>query len=312
MAKVGVVGAGGRMGQTVCRAVLGADGLELVAAVDPEHAGEPVTGTALEDRATVAALVDAGAEVVVDFTVLAAARQNVPQYAEHGIHAVVGTTGFVPADLEEYGRLFAASAANAVIAPNFTIGAVLMMRFAEMAAPWFESAEIIELHHDRKIDAPSGTAVRTAQRMAAASSSWTPDPTETETVPGTARRQRRRHPRAHGAAPRRVPASGSGARYGRADPHDPPRQLRSRRLHARRAARRCAKCRSGRASRSGSIRCSACEREGELLAVEHHVEAVLGAQPEQVAALHLIRLVVAVQHDRGPAGERGDGEFTCR
>ena len=184
MAKVGVVGAGGRMGQTVCRAVLGADGLELVAAVDPEHAGEPVAGTALEIAPAVAALVDAGAEVVVDFTVLAAARSNVPQYAEYGIHAVVGTTGFMPADLEEYGRLFAASAANAVIAPNFTIGAVLMMRFAEIAAPWFESAEIIELHHDRKIDAPSGTAVRTAQRMAAASSNWTPDPTETETVAG--------------------------------------------------------------------------------------------------------------------------------
>ncbi|HEY3834435.1 MAG TPA: 4-hydroxy-tetrahydrodipicolinate reductase [Acidimicrobiia bacterium] len=184
MLKVGVVGAGGRMGQTVCRAVLGASDLELVAAVDPDHAGEPVEGTAIEIAPAVAALAAASAEVVVDFTVLAAARKNVPQYAERGIHAVIGTTGFTTDDLEEYGRLFGASTANAVIAPNFTIGAVLMMRFAEMAAPWFESGEIIELHHDRKIDAPSGTAVRTAQRMAAASDSWTPDPTETETVAG--------------------------------------------------------------------------------------------------------------------------------
>jgi len=172
------------MGQTVCRAVLGAADMELVAAIDPEHAGEPVEGASLELASDVAALVAAGAEVVVDFTVIGAARTNIPQYAEHGIHAVVGTTGFTADDLDEYARLFSAGSANAVIAPNFTIGAVLMMRFAEIAAPWFESAEIIELHHDRKVDAPSGTAVRTAQRMAAASHDWTPDPTETHTVPG--------------------------------------------------------------------------------------------------------------------------------
>ncbi len=172
------------MGQTVCRAVLGADDLDLVAAVDPEHAGEPVAGADVTVSADVSALAAAGAQVVVDFTVVSAARKNIPQYAEHGVHAVVGTTGFTAADLDEYARLFDGTRANAVIAPNFTIGAVLMMRFAEMAAPWFESAEIIELHHDRKIDAPSGTAVRTAQRMAAASRDWSPDPTETHTVPG--------------------------------------------------------------------------------------------------------------------------------
>jgi 4-hydroxy-tetrahydrodipicolinate reductase len=172
------------MGRTVCRAVLGADDLELVAAVDPEHAGAPVEGTALEIASDLSALAAAGADVVVDFTVIGAARKNVPYYAEQGVHAVIGTTGFTADDLAEYSTLFEASAANAVIAANFTIGAVLMMRFAEIAAPWFESAEIIELHHDRKIDAPSGTAVRTAQRMAAASGNWTPDPTETETAPG--------------------------------------------------------------------------------------------------------------------------------
>jgi len=172
------------MGVTVCRAVVGADDLELVAAVDPEHAGGAVEGTALSIASDMTAFDDAGAEVVVDFTVIGAARKQVPWYAEHGIHAVVGTTGFTASDLAEYERLFNESAANAVIAPNFTIGAVLMMRFAEIAAPWFESAEIIELHHDRKIDAPSGTAMRTAQRMAAASGSWSPDPTETMTVEG--------------------------------------------------------------------------------------------------------------------------------
>ena len=172
------------MGQTVCRAVVGADDLELAAAVDPGHAGDAVEGTSIEIASDLGAFADAGVDVVVDFTVIGAARKNVPWYAEHGVHAVVGTTGFTSDDFDDYARRFEASTANAVIAPNFTIGAVLMMRFAEMAAPWFETAEIIELHHDRKIDAPSGTAMRTAQRMAAASDKWNADPTETMTVPG--------------------------------------------------------------------------------------------------------------------------------
>ncbi|MDQ1364121.1 MAG: 4-hydroxy-tetrahydrodipicolinate reductase, partial [Acidimicrobiaceae bacterium] len=98
---------------------------------------------------------------------------------------VVGTTGFTEGDLSELARLFpAGGGVGCFIAPNFAIGAVLMMRFAEMAAPWFESAEVIELHHDGKIDSPSGTAVLTAQRMAAASGEWGADPTRTETVAG--------------------------------------------------------------------------------------------------------------------------------
>ena len=121
---------------------------------------------------------DAGAEVSVDFTVVAAARENLRWCAAHDVHAVVGTTGFTEDDLDELANLFAHSAANAFIAPNFAIGAVLMMRFAEQAAPWFETAEIIELHHDQKVDAPSGTAMLTAHRMAAASQQWArgPDP----------------------------------------------------------------------------------------------------------------------------------------
>jgi 4-hydroxy-tetrahydrodipicolinate reductase len=110
---------------------------------------------------------------------------NLAWCAEHGVHAVVGTTGLTAADLEEVGRQFPpGGAANCFVAPNFAIGAVLMMRFAELAAPWFDSAEIIELHHDAKVDAPSGTALLTAERMAAASSTWGPDPTQTEVVEG--------------------------------------------------------------------------------------------------------------------------------
>ena len=165
--------------------MLGADDCELVAAVDPQHAGEPVAGTRPHDlRRRPRRSRTRGAEVSVDFTVVAAARENLRWCAAHDVHAVVGTTGFTEDDLDEFANLFAHSAANAFIAPNFAIGAVLMMRFAEQAAPWFETAEIIELHHDQKVDAPSGTAMLTAHRMAAASQQWAPDPTTTVVAEG--------------------------------------------------------------------------------------------------------------------------------
>lgn len=175
------------MGRTVCAAVAADPELELVAAVDPGAAGMELRAMEGVDADGVVAgaldaLVDAGAEVVVDFTVLAAARENLAFAAEHGIHAVVGTSGFGEDDLDRLRGAFTSS--NCLIAPNFAIGAVLMMRFAELAAPWFETAEIIELHHDKKVDAPSGTAMRTVERMAAASSDWAPDPTTAETLPG--------------------------------------------------------------------------------------------------------------------------------
>lgn len=165
---VGVLGARGRMGATVCDAVDADAELRLVAALDE--------GDDLEQLRT------AGAAVVVDFTVADAARRNLPRLAEWGIHAVVGTTGLNAEDLEVLRGAFRTS--NAVLAANFAIGAVLMMRFAELAAPFFESVEVIELHHDNKIDAPSGTATETVRRMAAASADWTPDPTRTEVFPG--------------------------------------------------------------------------------------------------------------------------------
>jgi 4-hydroxy-tetrahydrodipicolinate reductase len=182
MIRVGVFGAGGRMGSTVCRAVSEAPDMELVAAVDPVHSGAAYAEIRLAAGAH--QLEVAAAQVAVDFTVLDAARENLRWCAEHGVHAVVGTTGFAEDELLEFAELFDRSAANAVIAPNFAVGAVLMMRFAEMAAPFFETAEIIELHHDQKADAPSGTARLTAQRIAAASKDWADDPTITVVAPG--------------------------------------------------------------------------------------------------------------------------------
>jgi len=156
------------MGATVCDAVEADDELDLVAAVDVG-----------DDLAEVHR---AGAEVVVDFTVAAAARENLPRLAGWGMHAVVGTTGFDAADLDALRGAFTTS--NVVVAANFAIGAVLMMRFAELAAPYFDSVEVIELHHDNKVDAPSGTATETVRRMAAASADWSPDPTRHEVFTG--------------------------------------------------------------------------------------------------------------------------------
>jgi 4-hydroxy-tetrahydrodipicolinate reductase len=118
----------------------------------------------------------------VDFTHVDAARDNLAWAARAGVHAVVGTTGLTEEDLSRLEGAFRSS--NCLVAPNFAIGAVLMMRFAEMAAPYFETAEVIELHHDDKLDAPSGTALRTVERMASASSDWAPDRTTNEVLPG--------------------------------------------------------------------------------------------------------------------------------
>jgi 4-hydroxy-tetrahydrodipicolinate reductase len=112
------------------------------------------------------ALADAGAQVAIEFSVAAATRDHLPWYAEHGVHAVVGTTGLGEEDMVVARTLFEGSSANAVVAANFAIGAVLLMRFSELAAPFMEGVEVIELHHDAKRDAPSGTAMQTAERIA--------------------------------------------------------------------------------------------------------------------------------------------------
>jgi 4-hydroxy-tetrahydrodipicolinate reductase len=198
--RVGVFGAAGRMGATVCEAVLAAAELELVAAVDPGRAGDRLAGVLgggrelaggdLEIAADAEVLSRAGADVAVDFTVAAAARENLRWCSEHSVHAVVGTTGFGEEDLERFAEWFGTgSTANAVIAPNFSIGAALMMRCAELCAPYFEGVEVIELHHEHKRDAPSGTSIATARRIeaarsAAGSAPLVADPTEHEVVPG--------------------------------------------------------------------------------------------------------------------------------
>lgn len=160
--KVGVLGAAGRMGSTVCDAVEADGELELVARVD-EH--DPLQE-----------LVDAGAEVAVDFTTPSSVKDNVLFCLDNGIHAVVGTTGLSEDDLGEIRSH--TGKANAFIAPNFALGAVLMMHFAAQAARYYEHREIIERHHEKKLDAPSGTALRTAALMAEASKTTGEDPTE--------------------------------------------------------------------------------------------------------------------------------------
>lgn len=153
--KVGVLGARGRMGSEVCRAVTTADDMDLVAQVDVDES--------LDE------LVAAGAQVVVDFTHPDAVMGNLHFCVQHGIHAVVGTTGFTLERLQTVrGWLENAPKVGVLIAPNFSVGAVLMMRFAELAAPHFESVEVVELHHPGKADAPSGTAARTADLIATA------------------------------------------------------------------------------------------------------------------------------------------------
>ncbi|ASY25252.1 4-hydroxy-tetrahydrodipicolinate reductase [Candidatus Planktophila lacus] len=155
MIKVGVLGARGRMGAEVVKAVTEAADLELVAALD--------LGDSLET------LKSSGAQVVVDFTTPDSVMANLEFLANNGIHAVVGTTGFDAARIATLEKLIAANpSVGILIAPNFAIGAVLMMEFATKAAKYFESAEIIELHHPNKVDAPSGTASRTAELMSKA------------------------------------------------------------------------------------------------------------------------------------------------
>ena len=168
MIRVGVFGAFGKMGHIVFLAVSKDPDMELVAAVNPSHAGKRLP-TAVEVVADPNALVGAGVEVAVDFTRPDAVMDNVRFCIEHGIHAVVGTTGVGPDRLEEIeGLLRDRPEVGVIVAPNFSVGAVVGQRLAEEAARFFPAAEVIELHHDQKLDAPSGTAAATARRIAAA------------------------------------------------------------------------------------------------------------------------------------------------
>ena len=171
MTRVAVLGAKGRMGSESVRALDAADGIEVVAQIDVD---DPLD-----------LIVSSGAQVALDFTQPAVALDNVTWCIEHGVNVVVGTSGFDDDRIATVTALLGDTPATGVlVVPNFSIGAVLMMRFAAVAAPFFESVEVIEMHHPAKIDAPSGTATRTAELIsaarAAAGSAALPDATTTD------------------------------------------------------------------------------------------------------------------------------------
>jgi 4-hydroxy-tetrahydrodipicolinate reductase len=184
MIRVLVSGAMGRMGRTVCDAVMAEDDLELAAAIDTAFASEVarsafgIEGIPLYDSID-SCLAEVKAEVAVDFTIPDSVLANVLACLKQGVHCVVGTTGLGEAQLVEIEAQCHASAANCLMAPNFAIGAVLMMDISQLVARYMPYVEIVELHHDQKLDAPSGTSLRTAEMIAAARVE-SPEPTGPE------------------------------------------------------------------------------------------------------------------------------------
>jgi 4-hydroxy-tetrahydrodipicolinate reductase len=169
--KVGVLGAAGRMGSETCRAVEADDDLELVARVRRD---DPLQ-----------VLKETGAQVAVDFTTPDAVKDNVAFLVDNGIHAVVGATGLSTNDLSDIESWVGSGRPNVFVAPNFAVGAVLMMSFAAQAAPHFDTAEIVERHHDKKLDSPSGTSLRTASMMNEARSARWETPNGKESLEGS-------------------------------------------------------------------------------------------------------------------------------
>jgi len=187
--KVAVIGAAGRMGRTVAAAVAEADDLELSALVDPALRGEEAGSSSVPTHTSVDQLRSGEASVAVDFTRPDVVTGTAEALVGRGVDLVVGTSGVGAAVAASLGERYAEHGQRLFVVPNFAIGAVLMMRFAELAARWMDGAEIIELHHEAKRDAPSGTAVATAERIEAArrasGRTWPADPTVQETVPGS-------------------------------------------------------------------------------------------------------------------------------
>jgi 4-hydroxy-tetrahydrodipicolinate reductase len=163
MIGVAVSGAAGRMGRLAAETIATTEGLELVACYDPGAPGDAIAGALVsDDPASVAE-----AEVVVEFTRPDVVMGNLSIWRDRGLHAVVGTSGFDDARLGVLRDQWGEGPPNCIVVPNFSIGAVVMMRLSELAAPHFAAAEVIELHHDKKADAPSGTSLSTAERIAA-------------------------------------------------------------------------------------------------------------------------------------------------
>lgn len=172
MIKVAVSGALGRMGQAVVKAVSEAEDTQLVALIDVMGEGKIIEGIAV-DTDLAQSLSSKNVDVVVDFTQPDSVFENVKIALNAGVRPVVGTTGLSQAQLSEIETLSKDKNTGVLIAPNFTIGAVLMMMFAQQASKYFKNAEIIELHHNKKKDAPSGTAIKTAQMMAEVQENFT-------------------------------------------------------------------------------------------------------------------------------------------
>ena len=162
MTAIAISGAGGRMGRTVAAAVSDEPDLDLVATFDPAHVGDVVSGTTV--AGDLAAL--DGADVVIEWAPVEAVLEHLPAHADAGRHVVVGSSGFTAERLLDVGEAWSDAEGRLLIVPNFAIGAVLMQRFAAEAARWFAAYEVVELHHDAKADAPSGTALATAVGMA--------------------------------------------------------------------------------------------------------------------------------------------------
>ncbi|WP_240422321.1 4-hydroxy-tetrahydrodipicolinate reductase [Listeria costaricensis] len=184
--KVAVSGYKGRMGSEVVRTVLGEKDMELVGVLDKDPTEQVIPGSDVPVFSDMEEMINkVQPECIVDFTIPKFAFSHTKTIIEKGVRAVVGTTGFTPEQIETLTKLAEARGVGSLIAPNFAIGAVLMMQFAEKAAKYFPNVEIIELHHDKKLDAPSGTAVKTAEMMAAAREKIQQGASgEEETIPG--------------------------------------------------------------------------------------------------------------------------------
>lgn len=174
--RVAVSGAAGRMGRFIAETVAQAEDLELSGLYAPGHGGEQIAGLVASDDPGVCE----GSDVVVESTIPGVVVDNVIRWAGMGVHVVIGTSGLAPDEIEALWS----SERGCLIVPNFSVGAVMMMRFAELAAPHFQASEIVELHHDGKLDAPSGTAQATAERMKAAGASQRRQTESTESVSG--------------------------------------------------------------------------------------------------------------------------------
>ncbi|GIQ67583.1 4-hydroxy-tetrahydrodipicolinate reductase [Xylanibacillus composti] len=190
--KVAVSGAGGRMGKEVVKMVLADPELQLVAAIDAREAqdagilaGAEPCGVAVQTDLELA-LMESGAQVLVDFTTPQAVMNNITTAIRAGVRPVVGTTGFAPEDIEALDKLCRDKGIGGIIAPNFSIGAILMMKFAAMASKYMPDVEIIEYHGDQKLDAPSGTAVKTAELISEVRKEHKQgNPNEHETIEGS-------------------------------------------------------------------------------------------------------------------------------